>query len=130
MFSFTLNWCDLSDVLSRPLVDLAFLRFSWQLEDASTHSERLDASVFMSMLPEIGRRSRTCTTRATDVFLNASIVLEDADTRVYFTSPRKSADKMRTIAHKRWHGAIIFERRNARSTYGLLKLCISTDNNF
>ena len=31
------------------------------------NSERLDASVFTSMLPEIGCKSRTCATRATDV---------------------------------------------------------------
>ena len=36
---------------------------------------------------------------------NARIVLEDVDTQVDFTSPRKSADKMQTIARKRWYGA-------------------------
>ena len=86
-FSSSYTFSDLSSHDLKPTTDMpcvrAFLRKSPQLEDAGTHrstfsarrfrtiaafpinSERLDA--FTSKLPEIGRRSRICATRATEV---------------------------------------------------------------
>ena len=76
---------DLKPTTDRPCVRAFLPRKSPQLEDAGTHrstfsarrfrtiaafpinSERLDACVFTSKLPEIGHRSRTCATRATEV---------------------------------------------------------------
>ena len=54
------------------------------------NSERLDASVFTSMLPEIGRKSRTCATRATDViFEHKHCSRRRSHTQVEITSPQK-----------------------------------------
>ena len=46
------------------------LWITWRIQTISAfpiNSKRLDTSVFTSMLPEIGRKSRTCATRATGV---------------------------------------------------------------
>ena len=84
--------------------------------------ERLDASVFTSMLPATIRRSRTCATRATDVISALKhCSLRRKRTQVELSSSRKcAADKTQTIARKRWHGARKRKRSNVRSTCGRL----------
>ena len=87
------------------------------------NSERLDASVFTSMLTEIGRKSRTCATRATDVFSERKhCSRRRSHTQVEIKSPQKQLGNSKTITRKRWHGARIYLRRNARSTSGRLLL--------
>ena len=83
--------------------------------------ERLDAGVFMSMLPVTKRKSRTCATRATDViFERKHCSQRHRHTQVELSSSRKCADKTQTIARKRWHGARKQKRSNVRSTCGWL----------
>ena len=81
------------------------------------NSDRLDASVFTSMLPATERRSRTCATRATEVFFiectHCSRIRRH--TQVDIRTRRKNADKTHTIARERWHGARKRKCRNVRS---------------
>ena len=97
----------LKPATGRPCVP-AFPCKSPQLEDANTHrstlwitlrfrtisaflinSECLDASVFTSMLPEIGCKSRTCATRTTDfIFERKHCSWRRRDTLVDLASPR------------------------------------------
>ena len=73
------------------------------------NSERLDASVFTSMLPEIGRKSRTVSTRATYViFERKHCSRRRSHTQVEITSPPKQLGNSRTITRNRWHGARIY----------------------
>ena len=73
------------------------------------NSERLDASVFTSTLPEIGRKSRTCATPASDViFERKHCSRRRRHTQVEITSPRKNAGNSKTITCNRWHGARIY----------------------
>ena len=73
------------------------------------NSERLDASVFTSMLPEIGRKCRTCATRATDVISERKhCSRRRRHTQVEIMSPHKNAGNSKTIIRKRWHGARIY----------------------
>ena len=70
--------------------------------------ERLDARVFTSMLPEIGRKSRTCDTPATDViFERKHCSRRRRHTQVEITSPRKQLGNSKTITRNRWHDARI-----------------------
>ena len=119
------------DALSRPYVDacvLAFLviaatgrRNHTQVEllcitrrirtifAFPINSERLDASVFTSMLPGIGRKSRTCATRATDViFERKHCSRRRRHTQVEKTSPHKQLGNSKTITRTRWHSARIY----------------------
>ena len=62
------------------------------------NSERLDASVFTSTLPEIGRNSRTISTRATDViFERKHCSRRRRHTQVDITSPHKQLGNSETI---------------------------------
>ena len=74
------------------------------------NSERLDASVVVtSRLPATNRKSRTYSTRATDVILECKHCSWRCwHIQIEFTSTRKCADKTQTIARKRWHGARIY----------------------
>ena len=84
--------------------------------------ERLDASVFTSMLPATRRKSRTFATRETDVISERKhCSRRRRHTQVDFRTRRKCADKAQTIARKRWHGARKRKRSNVRSTCGRLK---------
>ena len=86
--------------------------------------ERLDASVFTSMLPATRRKSRTCATRETDVISERKhCSRRRRHTQVELSSSRKCADKTQTIARKRWHGARKRKRSNVRSTCGRLNGC-------
>ena len=127
-------------MLSRPQVEPCVPAFPRQLKDASTHRstfcglrsafqqslfpinwERLDASVFTSMLPATKRRSRTCATRATDVISERKhCSRRRRHTQVKLSSSFKCADKTQTIARKRWQGASKRTRCNVRSTCGRL----------
>ena len=89
--------------------------------------ERLDAGVFTPTLPATKRRSRTCATRATDVFSERKhCSRRRRHTQVEFSSSRKCADKTQTIARKRWHCAIKRKRSNVRLTYGRLNMDVNT----
>ena len=84
--------------------------------------ERLDASVFTSMLSATRRKSRTCATRATDVISERKhCSRRRRHTQVDFRTRRNNADKTQTIARKRWHGARKRKRSNVTSTCGRLK---------
>ena len=62
------------------------------------NSERLDASVFTSMLPEIGRKIRTCATRATDVISERMhCSRRRRHTQVEITSPHKQLGNSKAI---------------------------------
>ena len=92
--------------------------------------ERLDASVFTSMLPATKRKSRTCATRETDVISERKhCSRRRRHTQVELSSSRKCADKTQTIARKRWHGARKRKRSNVRSTCGRLNVITLMDNN-
>ena len=83
--------------------------------------ERLDASVFTSMLPTTKRKSRTFATRETDVISERKHCSRRCrHTQVDFRTRRKCADKTQTITRKRWHGARKRKRSNVRSTCGRL----------
>ena len=83
--------------------------------------ERLDASVFTSMLPATRRKSRTFATRETDVISERKhCSRRRRHTQVDFRTRRKCADKTQTIARKRWHGSRKRKRSNVRSTCGRL----------
>ena len=61
--------------------------------------ERLDAGVFMCMLPATKRKSRTFATRETDVISERKhCSRRRRHTPVELSSPRKYADKTQTIA--------------------------------
>ena len=83
--------------------------------------ERLDAGVFMPMLPATKRKSRIFATRETDVISERKhCSRRRRHTQVELSSPRKCANKTQTIARKRWHGARKRKRSNVRSTCGRL----------
>ena len=72
------------------------------------NSECSDASVCTSMLPGIGRKSRTCATRATNVIFECKhCSRRRSHTQVEITSPPKQLGNSKTIGRNRWHGARI-----------------------
>ena len=90
--------------------------------------ERLDASVFTSMLPATKRNSRTFATRETDVISERKhCSRKRRHTQVDFRTRRKCADKTQTIARKRWHGARKRKRSNVGSTCGRLYTFLRPD---
>ena len=75
--------------------------------------ERLDAGVFTSMLMATKRKSRTSATRETDVFPNASIVLEDVDTHRSTLGRGVNAQTKRRQSHV--NAGTVPESENART---------------
>ena len=80
--------------------------------------ERLDASVFTSMLPATKRRSRTCATRATDIISERKHCSRRRG-HTHRSNFRRRVNAQ-TIARKRWHGARKRKCWNVRSTCGRL----------
>ena len=119
-----LRFCVITASGRRKHTQVELLWITWRIRRISafpSNSERLDATVFTSTLPAIGRNSRTCATRATDViFERKHCSRRRSHTQVEITSAHKQLGNSNTITRNRWHGARISKRRNVRSTYGRL----------
>ena len=94
----------------------------WRLSVATFTQKRKDASFDLwPPLLATKRKSRTSATRETDVISERKhCSRKRRHTQVDFRTWRKCADKTKTIARKRWHGARKRKRSNVRSTCGRL----------
>ena len=109
----SLRFCVIAATGRRRHTQVDLLWITWRIQRISAfpiNSERLDASVFTSMLPATKRKSRTCATRATDVISERKFSKTPAHTgRINIVVYMRRQDAC-------WHGTRIYKRKNARST--------------
>ena len=91
-------------------VDLSWItRHIRRISAFPINLERLDASVYTSMLPEIGCKGRTCATRATDVIYERKhCSRRRRHTQVEITSANKQLGNSKTITRNCWYDARIY----------------------